>query len=189
MKMQETKNEIFTVGKFTKEYKKQTGCKYTDYQINQFLKNLYDELLDEIILNGYELEIGRMFNMTFRRFERNFDKLAVNWGESNKIKRRLIAEGKKLATKIGTSDSGNPIFDDGEMWLVYYTDAYYVSSAFKAKKYLNPETNKYESYKLRFIWDIEQHSKLLARFSNYERQGKIKKTDIELHYGSKNNIL
>lgn len=182
------KDTIFTIGKFTKEYKSETKSKLTDYQINQFLKNVFDELVDEMILNSYTIEVGRMFNVTFKRFERNFDKLAINWGTSNKLKKQLLSEGKKLANKIGTSASGNPIFDDGAMWMVWFTDPYYVSSSYSPKKHLNNK-GEYESFNLRRMWDIEQHTKLIARFTHYEKQNKVTKIDIPLHYGSKDNIL
>lgn len=186
--MEITKDTIYTVGRFSKEYIEETGSKLKEQQINQFLKNLYDEILDEIILNSYELELGRVVHVSFKRFERNFDKLAVNFGESNKLKAKLLAEGKKLATKIGVSDNGNPIFDDGEMWLVYFTDPYYVSSSYRPKKLVDDNGN-FHHYKLRNVWSVKQHTKLLTRFSNYEKLKKISKLDIPLHYGSKNNIL
>jgi hypothetical protein len=190
MKMERiNKDVIYTVGKFTKEYKEENkDCKATEYQINQFLKNTFDEIVDEIILNAYQVEIGRMFNVSFKRYQRNFDKLAVNFGESNKLKNKLLAEGKKLATKIGTTSNGNPIFDDGEPWMIYFTDPYYVSSSYSPKKLISPD-GTYKEYKMRNMWDLKQHTKLLARFGNYEKQNKINKLDIPLHYGSKNNIL
>jgi len=185
--MENSKTELYTVGTYSKDYRKRTDTKLKEVQINGFLKGVYDDLLDKIILENYELLVGRIYYVSFRRRERNFDKLAVNFGASNKLKQEILARGGKLATRIDTSANGNPIFDDGELWLVYHTDPYYVTMNFRPKRInLN---GQWSFYKPRFVWSVKQNTKALKRFTAYEKKGLINKSNIPLHYGSKNNII
>jgi hypothetical protein len=182
------KNKLYTVGSFSREYIETSETKLKELQINTFLKDLYNDLVDEIILHNYELEVGRMFTVGLKRVERQFDKLAVNWKESQRLKREALARGEKLATRISTSDLGNPVFDDGTKWMVYFSDPYYVTMNFAPKNYLN-ENGNWVFPKHRFIWKTTQNSRLLIRFNKYEEDKRITKLNIPLHHGSKNNLL
>lgn len=57
--------------------------------------------------------------------DNNTIKGAVNWGESNKLKARLLEEGKVLY-ECKKDETGKIILDNGgEKWLVYHTDDFY----------------------------------------------------------------
>jgi hypothetical protein len=185
--MENSKDVLYTVGTYSKEYRRRFKTDLSITQINGFLKDVYDELLDKMILEEYKLVIGRIYEVSFKKKERNFDKLVVNFGASNKIKAEILARGGKLATRIGTSPNGNPVFDDGELWMVFHTDAYYATMNFMPIK-INVD-GKMTFYGQRFIWTLKQNTKALKRLNNYERQGLINKNNIPLHYGSKNNII
>jgi hypothetical protein len=182
------KDKLYTVGSFSREYISTTDTKLKELQINTFLKDLYNDIVDEVILNNYEVEVGRMYKVSLKRIERQFDKLAVNWKESQRLKREALARGENLAVRIGTSELGNPIFDDGTKWMVYFSDPYYVTSNFMPKKYLK-EDGTWDFPKHRFIWKCTQNSRLMIRFSKYEEDKRITKLNIPLHHGSKNNLL
>lgn len=186
--METNRTIIHTVGKYSKDYIAREESNLKELQINQFLKGVYDELLDKILLNGYELKVGRCYNVSFKRYQRNFDKLVVDFGASNKIKAEILGRGGKLATRIGTSPYGNPVFDDGELWMVFRTDPYYVSCSFRPDK-IKRADGTYNFYSVRYIWNIKQNAKVLKRFSTHENKKLITKGQIELHHGSKNNIL
>ena len=205
-----TKDKLYTVGVFTKEwlstvrYEKQGLTKteiaeklaareycnsYRDeLPVNTFIKDLYDDLADEILLNNYELEVAKMWKVSYKRLERTFSKLAINWKESLRLKREALAEGKQLAKKIGVSSKGNPIFDDGVQWMVYFTDPYYCALMPNPKAFLGKD-GEWHFPKTRFIWKMQQNSRLPIRFSKYEQDNKINKLSIPLHYGSKNNFI
>ena len=51
------------------------------------------------------------------RIPRSYHKPRVNWGESKKYREELLAEGKKLYNK----KTG-----EGQKWLIYYTDEFFV---------------------------------------------------------------
>jgi hypothetical protein len=182
------KDKLYTVGSFSREYIENNKTALKEQQINTFLKDLYNDLVDEVILNNYEVEVGRMYRVSLKRLERQFDKLAVNWKESQRLKKEALAKGEKLATKVGVSDLGNPIFDDGTKWMVYFSDPYYVTMNFMTKNYLK-EDGTWDFPKHRFIWKTTQNSRLLIRFNKYEEDKRISKLNIPLHHGSKNNIL
>jgi hypothetical protein len=58
----------------------------------------------------------RLGRLQIFRMERNFKKLMPDRGESNKIKAKLLEEGKPLFNK----ETG-----EGYRWMVYHTDPYY----------------------------------------------------------------
>ena len=71
-----------------------------------------DSLSDGSIIDlGYNLS-----NLSIARIERNPSKPVIDWGESNKYKEELLAEGYELYNiKTGT----------GKKWYIYYTDEEY----------------------------------------------------------------
>lgn len=74
-------------------------------------------VMDEIILKGERFNMGHYLStLSIGRLKRNFSNKQVNWHESNKLKRKLLSEGKKLYD----ADTG-----EGHKWLVYYTTDWY----------------------------------------------------------------
>jgi hypothetical protein len=87
-------------------------------------KNLFKDICSEfnMMIIDYILDGGK-FNMnnnlsyiSILRIERNNSKPAIDWGESNKYRKELVKEGKKLYN----SKTG-----EGEKWHIYYTDSEY----------------------------------------------------------------
>lgn len=82
--------------------------------------------LQEIVLSGKELKLPMGLEIIqLVKVDRNFKKAVVNWGESNKRKKYLIENNISIAQCIGYDAWQNPIFTEGEKWLVYYTDDFY----------------------------------------------------------------
>jgi hypothetical protein len=185
--MEQLRKGIYTLGIFTKNYVKTTDTKLKESTINKFLKGVYDEVLDKMILENYTFDLAGLFDVRFVRVERNFSKMAVNFGESNKRKAEILARGGKLATRIDTSPEGMPIFDDGELWMVFHTDPYYVIMEMHVRV-LHNEDGRYKPGSLT-AWIKKQNTKALKRFMNYEKQGLVNRLNIPLDNASKNNII
>lgn len=72
---------------------------------------------DAIIMGGM-LNLGSNLGfIRIKKIKRNYEKFMPNWGASNKLKEQLIAEGKSIK---------GPTNPDGEPWIVYFTDAWYL---------------------------------------------------------------
>jgi|GEM_PF-4901386 len=74
-------------------------------------------VMDEIILKGEKINLGaNLSTISIARIKRNYSNQQVNWAESNKLKQKLLDEGKHLYdSKTG----------EGENWLVYFTNDWY----------------------------------------------------------------
>jgi hypothetical protein len=55
--------------------------------------------------------------LRIKKIKRNYKKLVPDWGESNKLKKQLLAEGKV------PKDQDHP---DGEQWMVFFSDPWYL---------------------------------------------------------------
>jgi hypothetical protein len=187
-----TRDNIYTVGNFSKEYLvKNKGTGLTEIKVNYVLKTFYDLIVDEILLNNYQYKLGGCFTVQMERYTRNFSKLAVNWGASNKLKKEILARGGKPAKKVGLTPKGNPAYDDGEQWMVFYIDEFYCSLSFKYKTLKDIHEKKpfvYANFGSTF-WKPIQNDKLLKRFHNYETLKKLNQNNIPLGNGIKHCIF
>lgn len=173
---------------FIKRYLIDKNIKPTSRKVNEYskvLNALNDLMLDSIILENYTLILGDAIRLKLVKRQRNFDKLAVNWGASNKLKKEILDRGGKPAKKIGTSDNGNPIFDGGERWMVFFTDDDYV--VLKKLYIFNHE--KKLKVPSAFYWKFRISSKAEERINHYINSGKINKVDIPLYERNKNNFI
>lgn len=186
------RDKIYSVGNFSKDYlEANPDVKLSVTLINKVIKVFNDLMLDEILINNYEYYLGNCYKLSMERYERNFNTLAVDWGASNKLKKEIIERGEKPAKKIGTTPKGNPIFDDGVQWMIFYTDDFYCSLNFKFRT--QPDltgTRKFSYYNFGSIfWKCIKNDKLMARLNNYEKQNKLSKNNIPLANGIKNYIF
>lgn len=101
--------------KFFKRTKPELDIPYWMYR--EILSRTFKKVSNNIIF-------GEMFNLQnnlgyirIKKIKRNYKKLVPNWGESNKLKASLIAEGKV------PKDQDHP---DGEEWLVFHSDPWYL---------------------------------------------------------------
>lgn len=163
--------------------------RYVTY-ISKLIRDVNELMIENTLLNNIPLNFGPSLELKMTKIERNFDRLAVNWELSNKNKKEILAKNGKLAKKIGVSDKGNPIFDDGELWMVFFLEEEYIyvkrTLRFKIienKKIRVTPTASFWTFKLARNTHLKMH-KLL-------KQGVIKKEDILLdnHGRNKNNIF
>lgn len=85
----------------------------------------FNRKASDAIIFGSLMNIGSHLGyILIKKIKRNYRKLEPNWGESNKIKAQLIAEGK---TPKGPD---NP---EGEEWIKFYTDSWYLRWAWMKK--------------------------------------------------------
>jgi hypothetical protein len=74
------------------------------------------EIMD-YILEGKEFNMGHnLSTISITRHDRDPRNPRIDWGESNKYRKELLAEGKD----IYDSDT-----DKGENWFIYHTDPFY----------------------------------------------------------------
>jgi len=179
----------YKLGNFSKDYKREIKSDLTIGQINRVLKDLNDYFLDYILLENGELSLYGLCSFHLERLQRNFDKLAVDWYRSNKNKKEILARGGKIATKIGISDKGNPIFDDGEKWMVFFLDDFYFRVV-KKNLCIKKEDGTIKPLVFNvFFWKYIQNDKLLKRFNHYKNNNKLNILDIPLNNGHKNDFV
>ena len=77
----------------------------------------FNMMIIDYILDGGKFNMGNgLSGLSILRIDRNNSKPAIDWGESNKYKKELLAEGKQLY------DSKTK---EGHKWYIYYTDTEY----------------------------------------------------------------
>ena len=71
----------------------------------------------DYILEGKEFNMGNnLSTISITRHDRDPRNPRIDWGESNKYRKELLAEGK---------DIYDPETGKGEQWFIYHTDAFY----------------------------------------------------------------
>lgn len=105
------------VWKFYKKRKKKAGEKVIPYWLFKTVIERYNKKISEAIIQGATVNLeNHLGYIKIRKINRNFKKVTVNWGESNKKKAEIIAAGET------PKDQDNP---NGKNWLIHYTDPYY----------------------------------------------------------------
>lgn len=86
----------------------------------------YNKKASDAIIFGGVLNLGaRLGDVIIKKIRRNYTKPVVNWGESKIAKKKLIEQG------ITPKDETHP---DGEEWMVFYTDSWYLRWAWSKKR-------------------------------------------------------
>lgn len=193
-RLPKTNSDIYSIGDFAHDFcvenNEEPVYKYKTY-LSKILKEVNDLLLDEVILNNYRLKLGNCIEIKLVRIPRNFDRLAVNWGASNKLKKEILDRGGVLTNKIGVTENGNPKFDDGEKWMVFFTDEYYITLK-RSILYIKYGENATSSSRVNpnsIYWHYKAFCKSIKRVTNYEKLEKINKLQIPLHVRNQNNFI
>ena len=77
----------------------------------------YNQEVVNALLDGQTIDLGNnLSSLSIARIKRNPAKPTIDWGESNKYKEELLAEGTELY---------NQDTNKGKKWHIYYTDADY----------------------------------------------------------------
>ena len=99
-----------------KDYKKETQNPI-DSKLFRDICSEFNMIIFDYILEGKEFNMGNnLSTLSIIRRERDPRSPRIDWGESNKYKKELILEGKKLYD----SNTGK-----GENWYIYHTDPFY----------------------------------------------------------------
>lgn len=117
-------SKVFGRADFYKEFRKKSDLKISHGLYNHIIKRLHNKIIEKL-LEGHSVKLPYSLGvLVIKRSERNNP--LPNWGESNKNKAELIAQGK-LPLKVTKRDKdGNPCEDNGgERWVVYHNDPYY----------------------------------------------------------------
>jgi hypothetical protein len=81
---------------------------------------LFNQLAMEEVIDGKRLYMGAFLStIDVIRVKRNFNYPKVNWGKTNKYKKKLLEQGY---TEEDFYSKDNP---DGIKYLIYHTDKYY----------------------------------------------------------------
>lgn len=96
----------------------------------------FNKQVIEFLIEGYSFELGHhLASFKIVRCERSFKKPRVNWGESNKLKAKLLEEGKQLYdSKTG----------EGEQWIVFFTDDFFCKVHWEKYRCKVPNKSAYE---------------------------------------------
>jgi nucleoid DNA-binding protein len=89
------------------------------YKDFKFIINKYCKEVCNLIIEGDKIDITGIGQFEVLKFTRTFkenDTKAINWHESNKVRKELEDQGVVLKTK------DNP---DGRNWFVYFTSSFY----------------------------------------------------------------
>lgn len=107
------------------EYYKQKGGELSYRDWRDICESFNEKAVDSM-LEGKRIELfGNMGYLQVIRIPRNFNKPRVNWKASYELRDKLLEEGKKLYD----DETG-----EGEKWIVYYTDDWYLRY-YWSKKY------------------------------------------------------
>lgn len=88
--------------------------------------NTFNEMIIDYILDGKEFNMGNnLSTLSVCRVERDPRIPAIDWGESNKYKAELLANGEELYDK----ETGK-----GTKWHIYYTDNEYLKYYWRKAK-------------------------------------------------------
>lgn len=89
-----------------------------DYQTYKEVLISFNTYIMDKIMEGYIFNMKNLLSsVCIIRIDRNFEKPTVNWPKSNKRKKQILDGGGKLYDK----NTG-----EGEKWIVYYVDDYYL---------------------------------------------------------------
>lgn len=158
---------------YIKEY---PNSKITQLEFTAIITEFNYSIGEKIINLNYRFYLG--FNLAYLmlvKVERSFNKMALDFGRSNKLKKKLIEEGKEPAKKIGVDDKGNPILSNENTWMVFFTNDFYPAfTFFKVKNsYGNLEKKVFRTKHIAF-WKFEVTRIFRERMYKDVERGKVK---------------
>lgn len=101
-----------------KYYKKKYNQAEEPYWLFKEVIARFNKKCADAVIWGQVFNFGsRLGHLVIKKIRRNYEKPVVDWGESKRIKAELLSLGKI------PRNADNP---DGEDWLVYYSDPWYL---------------------------------------------------------------
>lgn len=109
---------IFSAKDMYSYFNQQNPTLKVPYWMYKEVLSRFNRKASDAIIFGSFLNLGANLGyILIRKIKRNYDKPKPDWGESNKIKAQLIADGKT------PKDQKNP---NGEEWIKFYSDPWYL---------------------------------------------------------------
>lgn len=106
----------YTLRDIYKDYAKSCNNPVDSLTFRDVCSDFNIEVMD-YILNGNSFNIGfNLSTIAITRHDRDPRNPRIDWGESNKYRKELIAEGKKVY---------DAVTGEGEEWFIYHTDSFY----------------------------------------------------------------
>lgn len=119
---------------------------YTDFAR---ITNRYNKLIVEAIARGetwkMPLNMGKVSLVTSTR---SFKRKKIDWPASYKLKNEIIAQGK-TPRQAGS--------EEGESWIVYYTDDFYCRVEWDKKKTKGNSVKNWKIYKFYPAWGFKRY--------------------------------
>ena len=123
----------YTFSNIYDSYIKEYG--YIDKSIFSDICHTFNIGIMEYLLEGKEFNMGNnLSTLSVIRRDRDPRSPRINWGESNKYKKELLDQGKRLY---------DPITETGEKWHIYYTDEFYCKYYWRKGKCKIPNKSVY----------------------------------------------
>lgn len=107
-------------------YKKQGEGPKVNYLTFREVISRFNKRASDAVIFGQVLNLGaRLGYVLIKKIRRNYEKPVPDWGESKRVKEALVASGQV------PKDQDHP---EGENWIVYYTDPWYLRWAWVKKR-------------------------------------------------------
>lgn len=124
-----SKPKTYSAADMYKAYKKQHPDSEVTYWMYKEVLARFNKKASDAVIFGSLLNLGSHLGyILIKKIRRNHRKLEPDWGESNRIRAKLIEEGKT------PKDQDHP---DGEEWIKFYTDAWYLRWAWMKRHVCN----------------------------------------------------
>tara|TARA_R100001443_G_scaffold113347_1_gene127871 strand:+ start:2355 stop:2828 length:474 start_codon:yes stop_codon:yes gene_type:complete len=95
----------------------------------------FNIMIMDYILGGKEFNMGHnLSTISIVRKDRDPRSPRIDWGESNKYKKELLADGKQVY---------DPKTNTGTKWYIYHTDSFYCKYYWRKGKCLVPNKSVY----------------------------------------------
>lgn len=175
--MKEKDNNLFSIKEMYAKYRRDTK---DPIPYNQYKKVIYlwNKLIVEKIMEGYKFKAPYSLGIfEILRCDRNHGRKIKDWGESNKLKQRILDRGG-IPLEVFKDEEGNIIGNNGgENWLVYHVDDNYL------------KFNWYKTNASRYIKNLLRY-KFQCTDGNKKSIRKLKDKPLkELYYGYNTNIV
>ncbi len=127
----------------------------------------------DAVIFGQALNFGsRIGHLLIKKIRRNYDKPVVDWGESKRLKAEILERGGQI------QDDQHP---QGEGWLVYYSDPWYLRWGWKKKTICRVKNQTVYCFKPTANRSKKANDNSLSKLGNRGKLALMNKLNPSLH--------
>lgn len=126
---------MHTITNIYKSYEAETESPLDKALFKEIVEKFNISIMEHILEGGVFNMKHNLSKLSIIRIERNPSAPTVDWVESNKYKKELLAQGKELYD----AETGK-----GEKWFIYYTDPWYCRYYWEKSKCKIPNKTAYK---------------------------------------------